>query len=93
MQELDNWRGHLPSAMEKVLATCASADLLVYIQSHWLPNHTSTMLPDGRMIASASGVSGCLSSLSTDFLLIGRAGDWDASTKTGNPVVNTYAQT
>ncbi len=59
MQELDSWRGHLPTAMGENLVTCASADLLVYMQSHWLPNHASTMLPDGSMIASASGVSGC----------------------------------
>ncbi|KAL0018838.1 hypothetical protein WJX77_010718 [Trebouxia sp. C0004] len=41
------------------------------------------------MTASPSGVSGCLSHLSAGLLLIGRAGDWDPSASTGNPVVNT----
>ena len=41
------------------------------------------------MIVSPSGVNGCLSHPSTGFLLIGRVGDWDPSTITGNPVVST----
>ncbi len=89
MQGLDSWLGLLPAAMEKNLATCTPADLLVYIESHWLPNHAGNLLPDGSMIASFSGVSGCLSHLSTGFMLIGRVGDWDHSTSTGNPVVST----
>ena len=87
MQELDSWLEHLPAAMD--LATCTPADLLVYMQSHWLPNHAGAVLPDGSMIASPSGVSGCLSHLSTGFLLTGRVGDWDPSNGTGNPVVST----
>ena len=75
--------------MEKDLATCTPADLLVYMESHWLPNHAGTMLPDGSMIASPSGVSGCLSHVSTGFLLIGRIGGWDPSNGTDNPVVST----
>ena len=75
--------------MEKKLATCTPADLLVCMESQWLPNHAGTMLPDGSMIASPSGVSGCLSHLSTDFLLIGKVGEWDPLTSTGNPVVST----
>ena len=89
MQELDSWLGLLPAAMEKNLATCTPADLLVYMESHWLPNHAGTLLPDGSMIASPSGVSGCVSNLSTGFMLIGRVGDWYHSTSTGNPVVST----
>jgi hypothetical protein len=60
MQELDSWLEHLPAAtiMEKSLATCTPADLLVYMESHWLPNHAGTMLPDGSMIASPSGSVG-----------------------------------
>lgn len=92
MLDLDSWLEHLPAATvtEKSLATCTPADLLVYMESHWLPNHAGTMVPDGSMIAFPSGVSGCLSHLSTGFLLIGRVGDWDPSTTTvGNPVVST----
>ena len=74
MQELDSWLEHLPAAMGKNLATCTPADLLVYMESHWLPNHAGTVLPDGSMIASPSGVSGCLSHLSTGFLIIGELG-------------------
>jgi len=42
MQELDSWLEHLPTAMGKNLATCTPADLLVYMESHWLPNHAGT---------------------------------------------------
>lgn len=69
IQELDSWLGVLPIAMEKSLATCTPADLLVYLKSQWLPNHAGTALQDGTMIASPSGVSGCLSHLSTIVLL------------------------
>ena len=45
-QELDSRLEQVPAAMEKHLATCTPADLLVYMESHWLPNHAGTMLPD-----------------------------------------------
>lgn len=51
------------------------------MESHRLPTHAGSLLPDGSMIVSPSGVSRCLSHLSTGFMLIGRVGDWDHSTK------------
>jgi len=32
MQELDSWLGLLPTAIDKNLATCTPADLLVYMK-------------------------------------------------------------
>ena len=52
-------RSNSRAAMEKNLATCTPTDLLVYMESHCLPNHACTMLPDGSIIASPSGANGC----------------------------------
>lgn len=69
--------------------SCTLADSLVCIKDYWLPNHAATLLPNGSMMASPSGVNVCLSNLSTGLLLIGRVGDWDPATKARSPAVFT----
>ena len=71
------------------MGSCSPADLIVFMESHWLARHAGTLLPDGSMIASPSGVNGSLSSLSTGFSLLGRLSDWDPFNKRGNPVLST----
>ena len=66
--------------------TCTPADLVVYLEHHWLAQHAGTVLPDGSLIASPKGVSQCLSSCSTGFKLLGRVGEWNAQTNVGTPV-------
>ena len=56
MQELDGWLQALPAAWGINLLTCTPADLVVYLESHWLAQHAGTTLPDGNIIASPSGV-------------------------------------
>ena len=89
MQELSAWLAWLPESMAKGLSTCTPADILVYMESHWLPLHGGTMLPEGTLIASPSGVNACLSNFSTGFTLIGRVGDWNSLTSQGNPILST----
>jgi len=86
MQELDTWLQQLPAAWGKTLMTCTPADLVVYLESHWLSQHAGTTLPNGCTIASPSGVNQCLSSCSTGFELLGRVGDWNPLDSSGNPV-------
>ena len=59
------------------------------LDSPWLAQHAGTTLPDVVVIASLKGVSQCLSSCSTGFRLIGRVGEWNPVTNSGNPVVST----
>ena len=89
MQELDSWLQQLPAQWKKTLLSCTPADIVVYLESHWLAQHAGTILPDGEMIASPKGVSQCLSSCSTGFKLIGRMGEWNVLTNSGNPVEST----
>ena len=89
MQELDSWLQQLPASWSKNLMTCTPADIVVYMESHWLSQHAGSTLPNGAVIASPSGVSQCLSNCSTGFRQIGRSGDWDPLTHSGNPVDST----
>ena len=89
MQGFGQWLQQLPSEWNKTLLTCTPADVVVYLESHWLAQHAGTTLPDGGMIASPKGVSQCLSSCSTGFKLLGRVGEWNPLSNSGNPVEST----
>ena len=71
MQELHSWLSRLPASMDKTVMTCTPADLLVFMESHWLAHHAGTELPDGRFVPSPSGVNSCLSHLSAGLELLG----------------------
>ena len=86
MQELSQWLSQLPTQREKSLLTCTPADLIAFLEDHWINAHAGTTLPDGSLISSPSGVNQCLSSLSTGFNLIGRVTSWTPETPSGNPI-------
>ena len=44
MQELDHWLQQLPATWCKTLLNCTPADLVVYLESHWLAHHMACML-------------------------------------------------
>ena len=88
MQELSAWLSVLPSSWDKTLMTCTPADVLAFMQSHWLLQHQGSYLPDGSSFASPSGVNQCFSSLSTGFTMLGRVGSWDLQQQRGNPVLS-----
>ena len=83
MQKLNQWLSQLPTQWEKSLVTCTPADLIAFLQNHWLEAHVLTNLPDGRLISSPSGVNQCLSSMSTGFSLITSL---TPETPNGNPI-------
>ena len=80
MLELSQWLSQLPTQWEKSLMTCTPADVIAFLQDHWLEAHAGTTLPDGSLISSPSGVNQCLSSMSTGFSLIGRVTSWTPDT-------------
>ena len=86
MLELDQWLSCLPSSWGKSLLTCTPTDVIIFMERSWLAKHGGTVLPDGSIVASPSGVNSCLSSLSTGFSLLGRGGGWSPVTPHGNPM-------
>ena len=61
-------------------------DMLVYLTQHWLPNHAGSITSGGELIAAPSSLSGTKSHLAKEFELLGRSGDWNSATQTGNPM-------
>ncbi len=45
-----------------------------------------SVLPDGSRVVAPSTLNGMFSALSTSFDLLGRTGDWDETSRTGNPI-------
>ena len=86
LQELNEWLSQLPTQWERSLMTCTPADLIAFLQDHWLEAHAGTTLPDGSLISSPSGVNQCLSSMSTGFCVIGKVTSWTPETPSGNPI-------
>ena len=86
MQELNEWLSQLPTQWEQSVMTCTPADLIAFLQDHWLKAPAGTTLPNGSLISSPSGVNQCLSSMSTGFSLIGRVTSWTPETPSGNPI-------
>ena len=86
MQELGQWLSQLPTQGGKSLMTCTAADLIAFLQDHWLEAHAGTTLPNGSLISSPSGVNQCLSSMSTGFNPVGRVTSWTPENPSGNPV-------
>lgn len=93
MQELAGWLTHLPAFMD-----WTPAAVPVYTESHWLPQHVGTVLPDRTLIASLHGVNAyaCLPNICTGLTLMDRVGDWKPLNSQGNPILcspKTYAST
>ncbi len=86
MQELHLWLLQLPAELGKTLSICTPADILVFMESHWVQQHAGTTMSDGSCIASPAGVNQCLSNLSTGFQLVGRIGDWCQLNPFGNAI-------
>ncbi|DBA87894.1 TPA: hypothetical protein ACH3X1_004883 [Trebouxia sp. C0004] len=42
MQELSQWLSQLPTQWEKSVMTCTPADLIAFLQDHWLEAHAGT---------------------------------------------------
>ena len=76
MQEFSCWLTQLPAAWGKNLMNRTPADVIAFLESHWLDTHAGTQMPDGSLVSSPSGLNQCLSSLSPGFALLGRVASW-----------------
>ena len=72
----------------RTLQTCLPEDFLVYLTTHWLPNHAGSATNTSLKIAAPNSLAGVRSSLSTEFEQLGRNGDWNADTLKGNPMLS-----
>ena len=72
----------------RTLQTCLPEDVMVYLTTHWLPNHAGSATSTSLKIAAPSSLAGVRSSLSTEFEQLGRNGDWNADTLKGNPMLS-----
>lgn len=72
----------------RTLHTCLPEDVMVYLTTHWLPNHAGSTTNTHAKIAAPSSLAGVRSSLSTEFEQLGRNGDWNADTLKGNPMLS-----
>ena len=74
------------AASNRTAMNAIPEDILVYLTQHWLPNHGGAEIAAGNRIAAPSSLSSIKSHLAQDFDLLGRTGDWNASTQSGNPM-------
>ena len=77
--------GALPPNLNKSFATTTAHDVLVFLHSEWRCRHGRTSLPDGTLVASATGMGNAIAALSTTFIILGRRGEWDPHLNHGNP--------
>ena len=82
-RELGEW---LQRTGNRTMLTAIPEDILVYFTQHWLPNHAGSTTAAGELIAAPSSLAGTKSHLATDFKSLGRIGNWDPVTSTGNPM-------
>ena len=86
VRELADWLQAVHAADSRTLLTVTPEDMLVYFTQHWLPNHAGSATAEGNLIAAPSSLSGLKSHLATEFETLGRLGNWDPVTMSGNPM-------
>ena len=89
MRELADWLHSTHAASNRTVMSVIPEDILVYLTQHWLPNHAGSEAVTGDLIAAPgnlSGIKSLLRDLAQEFDLLGRTGDWNASTQSGNPM-------
>ena len=93
IRELTNWLHSKQDACNRILQTAIPEDILVYFTQHWLPNHAGSMTNNGELIAAPGSLSNTKSHLSSELELLGRSGDWNPATQTGNPMLSAQVRT
>ena len=93
IRELADWLLSKQDACNRSLQTAIPEDILVYFTQHWLPNHAGSMTDNGELMAALGSLASTRSHLSGEFELLGRCGDWDPATHTGNPMLSVQVRT
>ena len=86
MRELADWLHSTHAASSRSVMTVIPEDLLVYLTQQWLPNHAGASTATGTRVAAPGSLASIKSHLAQEFDLLGRTGEWNASTQSGNPV-------
>ena len=85
-QEFDSFLSQLPAAMGRSIKHCSPADVMVFMETQWVPSHLGSQTKSGHRLAAPSSVEGALCNLSTLFQQHGRGQVWDENTQSGNPI-------
>ena len=75
-EELRQWM--LVHGQGRTLADCTTMDVLLFMETWWIPHHSGSTLRSGVKVAAPQTVATNLSHLSTLFQLNGRAGAYHA---------------
>ncbi|KAK9835838.1 hypothetical protein WJX74_009093 [Apatococcus lobatus] len=84
-QEFDSFLSQLPALMGRSIKHCSPADVMVFMETHWVPAHLGSQTETGHKMAAPSSVEGALCNLSTLFQQHGRGQVWNEDTQSGNP--------
>ena len=82
--EFITWLSARQQARGVSLQTCTPVDVKVFFESHWLQQHGSLLLSDGKQYAAPSYLSSSISHLSGMFRRLGRTGEYDAQRQVGH---------
>ena len=88
--ELEEW---CRARLGRPAQACSPADLLVYQASNWLGAHGRQVLANGARVPAPSTLQTTLAHLSTRFAELGRRGQWDPATGSGNPCLSMELRT
>ena len=79
-----------PSLAEPYTTACQ--DILVYVTTHWLPNHAGTTTKTGHRLSAPGSLARVKCSLSTELKQLKRTGDWNPFTVQGNPMLSNQVK-
>lgn len=79
--EFSQWMAARASILGRGPWDATPQDLVVYMETHWLPRHGELMLSDQQLHASPGYVRGILSHLSSIYKLAGKETAWDDRTQ------------
>lgn len=82
--ELSAWLAARSTARGGVgLHNCTPEDVVVFLETTWLPNHGTTLLADGQLHAAPSYLDSTISHLSAAFQRLGRHGEYSHEQQVG----------
>ena len=88
VRELADWLQSKQLACNRGVDNAIPEDIPSYFTQHWLPNHDGSVTANGELIAAPGGISSTKSHLFSELELLGRIGDWNPATQTGNSTLN-----
>eukprot|EP00798_Chlamydomonas_sp_ICE-L_P003061 gene3061-biopygen20802 len=85
-EEFTTWLSQLPDSYPHSMLYARPEDLLCFMDCFWLERHGGSILPGcSTLVPSPQGVDSAFSHLSTLFEQLGRGGEYDPRSNTGNP--------